>query len=75
MAPSLSIAELTLGPGGRVAFEDLLGVVRDTREDTIKLDRFPVVGRLSRFLQAWRGITKDGWILEIMLLLQSLDAR
>ena len=63
-APSLPIAESALEPGVRegVAFEVLLEVLRDTQEDTIKRGHFPVVGRLSHFLEPWRERDHPRWV-------------
>ncbi len=34
-------------------------MVKNTLEDTVKLGLFPVAGRLSHFLEAWRGICQQ----------------
>ncbi len=65
-APS-SMTEPVL-PGGRAssAYNDLPDLQQNDMEGTLKLGVYPVAGRLSHFLQEWREITTNQWVLQII---------
>ena len=55
-------------PGGRVslAINDLPGLRQNDLEGTLQLGNYPVAGRLSHFLEAWKRITTEQWVLQIL---------
>ncbi len=49
-----------------LAINDLPDLQQDDLGGTLKLGNYTVAGRLSHFQQAWRSITTDQWVLEII---------
>lgn len=56
------------GGGGRrisLGIYNLLDLRQGDLGGTLPLLAYPVAGRISHFLEAWRGITNDQWVIQI----------